>query len=285
MAKLIDLTGRKFGRLTVLEKAEPRIRPNGAKINYWKCQCDCGTIKEINGASLRCGTILSCGCWRKERNKKDLTGQKFKYLTVIEETEKDKNGRTMWLCKCKCGNYHKACTKYLLNGQTTSCGCRRKQILADTTKKNTTHGLSNSEIYHRWSGMKSRCYNPNDNEYQNYGGRGIAICEEWKDFINFYNWAINNGYSENLTIDRINVNGNYEPDNCRWTDYKIQGNNTRRNHYLTYDGTTKTMSQWADILGMSYYTLRARINQYHWSVERAFETPVRHISVANKSGN
>jgi hypothetical protein len=209
--------------------------------------------------------------------RKDLTGLRFTKLVVLKYVGNNKDGRAIYLCKCDCGNEHTTLGKYLLSGETTSCGCRRLKILADTTKSQTTHGMSNTRLYQTWQGMRERCNNPNDLNFHNYGGRGIKICKEWNDFKNFYIWAINNGYSEDLTIDRINSDGNYEPLNCRWADRKTQGNNTRRNHKLTYKEETKTMAEWAEIKGMDYTTLRARINQYHWPIERALETPVREI--------
>ena len=275
MSRKIDLTGQKFGRLTVIDEAPPRIRGDGCKVTYWNCECECGTKKIIRGYSLTSGSTVSCGCWRKEKAKVNLLGKKFTYLTVIEEIGRDKNGRVIWLCKCDCGKLHKTLGKYLLNGDATSCGCRRLEILNKKAKSNITHNMSNSRLYEIWIGMKGRCNNSNNKSYPNYGGRGITICKDWDKFENFYEWSINNGYSDDLTIDRINTDGNYEPSNCRWVNRKIQGNNTRRNHYLTYNGETKTMSEWADIKGIDYYTLRGRINNYHWSVEKALETPVR----------
>lgn len=275
-AKLIDLTGQKFGRLVAIEKAEPRVRPNGHKVNYWKCRCECGTEKEVDGPSLRNGTILSCGCWRKEKNKKVLVGQKFTFLTVIKEVGSNKYGRTIWLCKCDCGNYHETLGKYLLNGDATSCGCRRAKFLIGVTNdgNNAVHGMTGTRLYRIWCGMRQRCNNPKTICYKNYGGRGIKVCKEWEDFMTFYDWSMKNGYENSLTIDRIDVNGNYEPSNCRWVNQKVQNNNTRKNHYLTYKGITKTMSEWSDITGIPYYTLRGRINTYHWSTEEALETPV-----------
>ena len=276
MGKKIDLTGKKFGRLTVLGEAESRVRNNGKIAYYWKCRCDCGTEKEIEGRALREGTTVSCGCWRSEKAKANLIGQKFTYLTVLKEAGRDEWGSVIWLCKCDCGNYHKTLSKYLLNGDTTSCGCRRAEFLIRTHDiKQPIYDMSDTRLYRIWRGIKQRCLNPNSKSYKNYGGRGIDICLEWNDFENFYKWAIENGYEESLTIDRINNNGNYEPSNCRWVSRKIQGNNTRRNHYLTYKGITKTMSEWADICNIKYSTVRARINSYHWSIEKALETPVR----------
>lgn len=207
--------------------------------------------------------------------KKDLTNQRFGKLVVIKEVGRNKDNRVIWLCKCDCGKYHETLGKYLLSGETTSCGCRRTQILLNEAERLKTHGLTNTRIHNIWLAMKGRCNNPNNSSYKNYGGRGIKVCEEWNDFITFYNWSMNNGYDDSLTIDRINVDGNYEPQNCTWADSITQANNTRRNHYLTYNGETKTMSEWARCKNMTYSTLRARINSYGWSVKEALETPVR----------
>lgn len=279
MGKLIDLTGQKFGRLSVIREAEPRYNKKGEKIHYWFCECECGNKKDVEGKALREGSTVSCGCWRKERVRSNLIGKTFTYLTVTKEKGIDKEGSVIWLCKCICGNEHEASSRNLLNGDVTSCGCRRKQILNNQALSSKTHGMTNTRLYSIWSGMKDRCCNPNCAAYKNYGGRGVSIYKEWNDFQNFYEWAIKNNYDDTLTIDRIDSNGNYEPCNCRWADRKIQGNNTRRNHLLTYKGETKTMSEWAEIFGIKYTTLRGRINNYHWTVEKALETPVRKKSV------
>lgn len=161
---------------------------------------------------------------------KDLTNRRFERLKVIRRVE-NKNYRAMWLCECDCGN-RKVITSYqLLSGDTKSCGCLGKE---NRTKSRTKHHKTNTKLYYVWKGMKQRCYNPKNKYYYNYGGRGITICEEWKnDFGKFYEWAIKNGYDENAlhkscTIDRINNSGNYEPNNCRWVDMKTQSNNRRK---------------------------------------------------------
>lgn len=138
------------------------------------------------------------------------------------------------------------------------------------------HGLNETRIYKTWVRMKVRCYNQNHDRYKNYGGRGITVCDEWKnDFKKFYEWAMKNGYSDDLTIDRIDVNGNYEPSNCRWITNKEQCNNRRNNHFITYNGKTQTVSEWAEEIGLDYNTLLVRINRLHWDIEKALTTPLR----------
>lgn len=128
------------------------------------------------------------------------------------------------------------------------------------------------------SGMKQRCYNPNNAKYPIYGGRGIKVCEEWKDnFLSFYEWAVLNGYRNDLSIDRIDSNGNYEPSNCRWATQKEQQNNRRTNHLLMYNGETKTVEGWAETTGIAPATIRKRI-EYGWSVEDALTMPVKEVT-------
>lgn len=139
----------------------------------------------------------------------------------------------------------------------------------------STHNDTKTRLFKIWSGMKERCYREKHSHYKNYGGRGIKVCEKWKnDFGEFKEWAINNGYKENLTLDRINVNGNYEPSNCRWATQKEQHNNTRKNHYIQYKGKTYTISQLSELVGIKYTTLKERIKA-GWSIEDAVSKPVR----------
>lgn len=208
-----------------------------------------------------------------------MTGQRFGKLVVLKRAEDYvlSSGRKLvqWLCLCDCGKEILVIGENLKKGNTTSCGCYKKDLMK---QKQTKHGLSNTRISYIYSGMKDRCFNKNDKRYDNYGGRGITICNEWlgeDGFINFYNWAINNGYSENLTIDRIDTNGNYEPSNCRWETLEIQENNRTNNHMLTYNGETMTMAMWAKKMNMNYKTLATRILVYKWSTEDALTKPVR----------
>lgn len=136
------------------------------------------------------------------------------------------------------------------------------------------HGLSNSRLYRIWRGIINRCENPNRKAYPRYGGRGIKMCDEWRDFINFYDWAIANGYQDNLTIDRIDNNGNYEPLNCRWATVKEQCRNQRTNRLITINGETKCLKEWCEIYKISYKTVHARIHRDNWSVIHALTVPI-----------
>lgn len=155
-------------------------------------------------------------------------------------------------------------------------------VTRDNILKQVRDSESKSKLYQCWLNMKSRCYYPNNTEYKNYGGRGIKVCDEWiDDYSNFKDWATNSGYEECLTIDRIDVNKNYEPSNCRWVDMKVQGNNTTRNHYITYNGKTQSMQLWAEELDIPYTTLRKRLNSLDWTVEEAFEKEVSKFDCKN----
>lgn len=191
----------------------------------------------------------------------DLRGKKFTRLTVIaEEKLNKKEGNRKWICKCECGNYITAKTSYLTSGDTKSCGCLKSERSKENASHiNRTHGMTRTRLYKIWQGMKNRCYKENTNGYENYGKRGIEVCVEWRhNFVNFYNWAISNGYKDNLTIDRLDNNKNYEPENCKWSTLKEQSNNRRTNCFIEYNGEKHSMKEWSEILNISYATMRTR---------------------------
>lgn len=201
----------------------------------------------------------------------DLTGQKFGKLTVLKKCGNTKEGKTVWLCKCECGNETKVIGRDLRNGHTQSCGCLHKEVMR---KKQYKHGLAKTRINNIYHNIKARCTNPKNISYSNYGQRGIKICEEWQDFEPFYKWALENGYADTLTIDRIDVNGNYEPLNCRWVTQKQQQNNRRNNHYVKINNKKHTLQEWAKIYNISINTIRTRLSR-GWSDIEAITKPIR----------
>lgn len=196
----------------------------------------------------------------------DLTNMRFGRLRVIERTTNSPCGTVRWLCECDCGAITKPSGQSLKSGITKSCGCMHKEIIA---RNSTKHGDSKTRLYKLWTGLISRCYNKQNASYLRYGGRNIAVCDEWLyDYLAFRTWAVKHGYRNNLTIDRINNDGNYSPDNCRWANHVTQNNNTNRNRRLTYDGRTQTLAQWAAEYGVPYNRLYTRIYR-GWDIERA----------------
>lgn len=188
------------------------------------------------------------------RRLENIIGLKFGRLLVLENTKIKKHGATLYKCKCDCGNEIVVPNSYLKSGHTRSCGCLSKEAHAK-------HNSSNSRLYEIHQGMKKRCFNENCLAYKDYGGRGITICKEWLDFLTFKEWALSNGYDDTLTIERTNVNGNYEPSNCKWIAKNEQSRNTRKNVLFTFDGETKTLSEWSNTVGIPQTTLFRRIKQ------------------------
>lgn len=195
---------------------------------------------------------------------KDLTGKRFGKLVVIKRAGSDKHKNATWLCKCDCGNETIVSGAYLRQGETRSCGCLQRKVIREAM---TTHGLSKTRLYRVWAGIKNRCYNPRAENYKYYGAKGVTMCDEWKnDFLSFRDWALNNGYDESAktqvcTVDRINCGKSYSPNNCRIANHVTQCNNQTSNRIFTYNGTSKSMAEWARVFGIKYTTLRARIRR------------------------
>ena len=200
----------------------------------------------------------------------DLTNKRFRKLLVIKEiVHKRKNGGRLWLCQCDCGSLVERTTGELNAMRRCSCGCRRSNSNGGWSRGKRTR------LYITWCNMIDRCYNTNSANYKNYGGRGINLCDEWRgDFERFANWALNNGYTDSLTIDRIDVNGNYEPSNCRWATPKQQSRNKRNNHLLTFNGYTCPITEWSEKLGIKNTTIHERLRR-GWSIEKTLSTPIR----------
>lgn len=183
---------------------------------------------------------------------KDLTGQRFGKLVAIKPLDEKQNNKLVWLCKCDCGNETNVIGTKLTSGNTKSCGCLKKK-----------HGMFGTRLYNVWHSMKERCYVESATSYKNYGERGIKVCDEWQEFIPFMKWAYANGYDENAprgqcTLDRIDYNGDYCPENCRWVDMNVQHNNTSANVYIEYNGVLDTLSNHARRVGLDPRTVESR---------------------------
>ncbi len=269
---ILDLAGKRFGRLVAIKYV------GGSK---WLCKCDCGNETTVDGGNLKIGNTISCGCARlnaRERRFKDLTGLRLERCKVLSFAYQDESGKSFWNVQCDCGKKFVAQGWYLTSKHTVSCGCYKRNRLGN---ENKTHGLSSSRLYGVWIGMKCRCYDENNPKFPRYGGRGITICDEWRDnFQAFYDWAMANGYDENApkgecTIDRIDNDGNYEPSNCRFVNSKRQANNRRSNATYEYRGEVLTICELAEKYNVPYDLLYKRVRNLGWSIERAITEPVQ----------
>ena len=208
-------------------------------------------------------------------------GERYGRLVVVKEVEPrhqqhEKGKVRRFLCQCDCGNTTIVDIYHLVHGRIKSCGCYQKErALLGAKSRKFPEYMTSSRLYTIWNGIKSRCYAQKSTSYKRYGANGITMCDEWKnDFVSFYNWSIENGYADNLTLDRINGAGNYEPSNCRWVSYTEQANNTKANVFLTLNGESHTYAEWGRITGINSTTLQQR-KHAGWSDERTLTTPVR----------
>ena len=194
---------------------------------------------------------------------KDISGQTFGELTAISISHR-KNHQTFWNCKYSCGKECKVSLNCLVRGHTKSCG----------HLKHKYNDMSKTKLYKVWKSMNERCYLPSAISYKNYGSRGIRVCDEWRnDFMQFYNWAIANGYSDDLSIDRINNDKGYCPSNCRWATRKVQMNNRSNSRNISYNGTTMTLKQWSEYFGFNYKYFHEVMSKNNWDIEKVLNMP------------
>ena len=199
--------------------------------------------------------------------KNELPGQKFGKLLVVADTGIRQSGAVMWECQCDCGKRSVVRAAHLISGATRSCGCD-----CGRWKRDPIAAKYPARLRRVWKNMKQRCYNPKSDSFKCHGEKGVVVCEEWERFVPFAEWAINNGYQDHLTLDRIDNDGNYEPSNCRWATMKEQQNNRGNNRRITFNEKTQTMAMWAEELGVSHSLIYQRIRN-GMSVEEALAKP------------
>lgn len=276
-AKVIDITGKTFGGLFVIERDANRSG------YFWMCRClKCGLVYSVRADSVK---LSRDGCYRcgKEKLHKprvDLSGRVFGYLTVKRLSKRrSKAGSILWKCKCRCSKIVHVHTGSLKSKHVRSCGCLHREKAAEQAYAigiaNKTHGMTRSREYECWSRMLDRCFDKTKLAYVNYGKRGVTVCDRWKDFTLFYEDMGPRPGTE-YSIDRINNDGNYEPGNCRWATQLQQQRNRRSNVKITYDGRTQCISEWAEEYGMPMGLVWERIQKMGWNVHDALHLPVAH---------
>lgn len=202
---------------------------------------------------------------------RDLAGQRFGRWTVIEYVIREGKQKNGWWCRCDCGKEAIVDPYRLTTGRSQSCGCLHNELFGEHRR---THGGTNERLYTVWVSIMTRCKNKNAKSYKAYGGRGIKVCSDWEDYGEFRKWALSNGYDANAsfgkcTIDRIDTNGDYSPENCRWVSMQKQQSNRSNNHIITFQGRTQSAAEWARETGINSGTIVSRINKYKWSAEDA----------------
>lgn len=211
--------------------------------------------------------------WNKQ-DPVEFLNKSFGDLFVLEEAGYHKRIRLV-KCKCICGVIKIYPLARIKNGDIVSCGCRIRRL---TIERNTTHGHSKTKLYRVWEGMKERCSNANHESYAHYGGKGVTVCAEWKDYTKFFNWTVAAGYKDGLSLDRYpNIDGNYEPNNCRWATIIQQMRNMSTNRIIEYNGQSKCIAEWAEIFGLRAGLIYDRLNKLGWSIHKALTTPIKSI--------
>lgn len=268
MGKFIDMTDKKVGHLTFIEYEGNQ---------KWKCRCDCGNIvsKFKNCVITGSENEQSCGCVEVNRYKEKYVGKSHDFLTV--EDVRRINGKLRLIVKCVCGKTIEMLPSRFDDAKVKSCGCKQNELISGKNAHSYKTGLSGTRVYNVYHGMMERCYNPKHKSFKNYGGRGIKVCEAWHNFNNFMKWAYSTGLDEDApigkcTLDRIDPNGNYCPENCRWTDMIVQSNNKRNNRLFEINGITKTLSEWCREYNADVYNVHQRL-KYGWDIIDALTTP------------
>lgn len=267
---LKDISGQKFGRLTVVSFYE--IKQNDGHA-YWNCKCDCGKEVIVSGRSLRDGGTQSCGCLRNGQNVKNILGKRFGRLTVVSFFKIIKN-QAYWTCLCDCGKTKNIKSANLSIGSTSSCGCLIKDVISDIHFKHGESGKSKTVEYETWKSIKARCYNIKNEHYIDYGGRGITMCDEWINSFDVFLADMGRRPSPKHSIDRIENDKGYYKENCRWATRKEQSNNRRNNVFLTFNNQTLSINEWAKKTNIKRMTISARI-KHGWTLEKALTTPLK----------
>ena len=265
MARINDITGLRFGMLVAEHMTGDKTKSG----NYiWHCKCDCGKEIDVSSGELMSGHTRSCGC----RSFAELEGQRFGKLTVIRLSGRSSpSGGRYWLCRCDCGNYREVSTHNLktTRGGIKACEECAEKASSDNREKFTKETLPHQTNVRRerlhgiWVTMKSRCNNPNVEAFKHYGQRGISVCREWNNsYMTFKKWALANGYNDNLTIERIDVNGDYCPENCTWIEMRKQFFNKTNTHFIEYEGKKIPVSKMVYDLGLDYSQIIYYLKSY-----------------------
>lgn len=257
----MDIAGQRFGRLVAIAHAGHTREGMKGRTSFWKCRCDCGNEKIIRAAFLRNGLTRSCGCLLAAASVK---GRRFGRLLVIGQQG------TVCRCKCDCGASHSVKSHCLTNGDTRSCGCLQRELFGARFR---THGDTKSTEHRSWNSAKNRCFNSKNAEFRNYGKRGITMCSKWVKSYSAFLKDMGRKPTPKHSLERIDVNGNYEPSNCCWATQKQQCNNKRNNRLLTFMGRTQNIQRWSEELGISKSVIWARLDDLDWTVEKTLSTP------------
>jgi hypothetical protein len=262
--------GDTYGRLTVQKEAEPHLWRDKVFACWW-CECICGERRRVQGRQLQNGHTQSCGCLKRDMAKARRLetgirpGDRFGMLEMLRAApSRHDEGweRRFWLCRCDCGKTYEAHDRDLVTGEKTNCGCVwRIRQRAGTLAANTTHGLSQSVEYTIWRTMKQRCFEPSSESYHLYGGRGISVCDRWRDDFAAFYADMGPRPSDKHSIERIDNDGNYEPSNCCWATRNEQARNRRTNVRIEHEGKNLTIAEWAEITGLRQHTIIMRMRR------------------------